>query len=55
MGQPLVTCMRGNLRVLLKVNATEILTQTGESCLKGYCTVFQHALKSLELTGIVSS
>ena len=22
--------------------------------LKGYCTVFQHALKSLEVTGIVS-
>ena len=24
-------------------------------CLKGYCTVFQHALKSLEITGIVFS
>ena len=23
--------------------------------LKGYCTVFQHALKSLEITSIVSS
>ena len=23
--------------------------------LKGYCTVFQHALKSLEITGIVLS
>ena len=24
----------------------------GFSILKGYCTVFQHALKSLEITGI---
>ena len=26
----------------------------GFSLLKGYCTVFQHALKSLEITGIIS-
>ena len=29
--------------------------QTKMSTLKGYCTVFQHALKSLEITGIVLS
>ena len=27
----------------------------GVSFLKGYCTVFQHALKSLEITAIVLS
>ena len=31
------------------------VTQYFLVALKGYCTVFQHALKSLEMTGIVLS
>ena len=39
----------------LHVNALCIMMQVLAShSLKGYCTVFQHALKSLEITDIVS-
>ena len=35
--------------------ATLICIDASEHVLKGYCTVFKHTLKSLEITGIVLS
>ena len=40
---------------LLSANEKPIKKYTLWSYLKGYCTVFQNALKSLEITGLVLS
>ena len=39
-------------RIILKYSS--YMEIDSELLLKGYCTTFQHALKSLEITGIVS-
>ena len=49
-GRGLRLCILGNIN-----NTLKIIFMVTELKLKGYCTVFQHALKSLEITSIVLS